>query len=125
MSFLNRMGNASNPYQTGTKKVLAVCSAGLLRSPTVANVLHSEYGYNTRAVGASEEYALIVLDPVLIGWADEIVFVEQKIYDKAWKDFSDLLKKRKNVVLNIPDNYEWNNEDLKLIILEQYRDASK
>jgi len=119
------MGNASNPYQTGTKKVLAVCSAGLLRSPTVANVLHSEYGYNTRAVGASEEYALIVLDPVLIGWADEIVFVEQKIYDKAWKDFSDLLKKRKNVVLNIPDNYEWNNEDLKLIILEQYRDASK
>ncbi len=36
----NRWGNIDNPYQGSAKKVLCVCSAGMLRSPTAANVLY-------------------------------------------------------------------------------------
>ena len=48
----NRLGNSRNIYQGKDKRVLCVCSAGLLRSPTAANVLHKEFGYNTRACGS-------------------------------------------------------------------------
>lgn len=116
----NRLANVSNIYQTEAKRVLCVCSAGLLRSPTTANVLHQEYGFNTRAAGIVEEYALIPVDQALIAWADEIVWVEQAVYDKGWREYSDLLSHKKNVVLAIPDQYEWNNPDLRAIIKKQY-----
>jgi len=124
MTFMNRMANAGNQFQGGVKKVLCVCSAGMLRSPTAANVLYKEYGFNTRAAGVSEEYALIPLDPVLIHWADEIVFVEQKVYDLAWQDFKDVLKHKRNIVLNIPDQFEWGDPDLQAIIKKQYADSA-
>ena len=124
MSFMNRLANSSNKFQGPAKRVLCVCSAGLLRSPTTANVLHKEYGYNTRACGTSEEYALIPLDDVLIAWADEIVFVEQEKYDEAWADFGDKLKHKRNIVLDIPDRYEWGDPELEAIIKKQYADAA-
>lgn len=120
----NRLANVGNVFQTPTKRVLCVCSAGLLRSPTAANVLHQEYGYNTRAAGANKEYALIPLDQALIAWADEIVWVEQDVYDEGWGMFPDTLKHKRNVVLNVPDHYEWNHPDLRLIIKKQYDDVT-
>lgn len=118
----NRLGNAHNPYQTEAKRVLCVCSAGLLRSPTTANVLHIEYGYNTRAVGVSQEYALIPLDIVHIEWADELVFVEQDVYDLAYNDFKDKLKNKTVVVLGLPNSYSWNDPELVSLIKKQYAD---
>lgn len=122
MSFMNRLANAGNRFQGTTKKVLTVCSAGLLRSPTAANVLHREYGYNTRACGATEEYALIPLDAVLVSWADEIVFMQQANYDIAWDTLSDKLKHKKLVILNVPDMFEWGDPELQDIIKKQYDD---
>ena len=42
MSKMNRLANTQNKYQGKYKKVLCVCSAGLLRSPTAALVLSQE-----------------------------------------------------------------------------------
>lgn len=78
MSTFNRLANTKNAYQGKMKKVLAVCSAGLLRSPTIAWVLSNEpYNCNTRAAGISNEYALVVLDLPLVEWADEIVCADK------------------------------------------------
>ena len=53
MSF-NRLHNVRNPNQGPAKRVLCLCSAVLLRSPTVAWVLgKAPYDYNTRAAGTS------------------------------------------------------------------------
>lgn len=74
MSMMNRLANTRNEFQGERKRVLCVCSAGLLRSPTAAWVLsNAPWDFNTRACGAVAEYALIPLDPVLVRWADEIV----------------------------------------------------
>lgn len=124
MSFMNRLANSSNKFQGSAKRVLCVCSAGLLRSPTAANVLHKEHGYNTRAAGIAEEYALIPVDAVLIEWADEIVWVEQKVFDTAWELFEDKLKHKRNIVLAIPDSFVWGDPELKAIISKQYNDAA-
>ena len=64
----NALWNCKNPYQGRDKRVLCVCSAGLLRSPTIAKVLVMN-GYNTRSCGC-RDYALIQIDNVLIEWAD-------------------------------------------------------
>lgn len=128
MSTMNRLGNAFNRYQTDVRKVLCLCSAGLLRSPTAANVLHQQWGYNTRAAGVSEEYALIPVDEVMLTWADEIVCVEPKVRDRL----NDFLTKNvkdpnplrsKITVLNIPDSFEWNDPELKDMIVEQYNEV--
>lgn len=115
MSTMNRLHNCTNPYQGKSKKVLCLCSAGLLRSPTTAVVLQREFGYNTRAAGVSKDYALIEMDEVLLTWADEIVAVEQSVADKVPENFKDKL-----TILNVPDMYEYMDPQLQEIILEQY-----
>ena len=75
-STFNQIHNVKNEHQGDRKKVLCVCSAGLLRSPTVAHLLNQKYGYNTRACGTDISYALIPISEALIYWADEIVCVD-------------------------------------------------
>ena len=129
MSLMNRLGNAFNPYQGKERKVLCLCSAGLLRSPTAANVLHQQYGYNTRAAGVAEEYALIPVDEVLLEWADEIVCVEPSVRDRLlnWMGGDGLPDNerwtKKITVLNIPDNFSWNDSKLRKLIIEQYQEV--
>lgn len=128
----NRMANSYNKYQTEVKKVLCVCSAGLLRSPTAANVLHQEFGYNTRAAGITHEYALVPVDAVLLEWADEIVCVEPDVMEQVVEfatnnsnefdsTLSELLEKIKT--LHVPDRYNWNAPELRQIILDQYLES--
>lgn len=57
----NRKWNAKNPHQGNFERVLCVCSAGLLRSPTVAVVM-AQHGFNTRAAGLEKDFALIPVD---------------------------------------------------------------
>lgn len=127
MTTMNRLHNAKNVHQTDAKRVLCVCSAGLLRSPTVANVLHKEYGYNTRACGTSEEYALIVINPVLLHWADEIVFVDSSNHRAAManEDLLPWFQGKHIVVLDLPDRFSWNDPELQLHITEQYVNAPR
>ena len=122
MSFMNRMGNAKNEYQTDVKKVLCICSAGLLRSPTTAVVLSQEpYNYNTRAAGIVEEYALVPVDEVLIHWADEIVCVEPRIETLLRDEFD--VNDKHIVTLDLPDMFEYRNPVLIELIKEQYGDT--
>ena len=122
MSYMNRMGNAKNEYQTDVKKVLCICSAGLLRSPTTAVVLSQEpYNYNTRAAGIVEEYALVPVDEVLIHWADEIVCVEPRIETLLRDEFD--VNDKHIVTLDLPDMFEYRNPVLIELIKEQYGDT--
>lgn len=116
---MNRLANSSNPYQGEFKKVLCVCSAGLLRSPTAAWVLGQEpFGFNTRAAGLSEEYALVLVDKVLIHWADEIVCMNES----QSKDIKAIGTKPNQLVicLGIPDNFSYRDPELIRLITERY-----
>lgn len=118
---MNRLGNTKNPYQTKARKVLCLCSAGLLRSPTAANVIHQEFGYNTRAAGVSEGFALIFADEVLVEWADEVVCVNTEVASEFFTRHPGESTFLKTVILDVPDEYEWNDPSLRGIILEQYK----
>ena len=99
-----------NPCQTNAKRLLFVCSAGMLRSPT-AQVVASSMGYNARACGSHVTLALIPLSVRLILWADAIIFMNTENFKEAIKTFKpvdyDEDINNKAVIWDIPDHFNW------------------
>ena len=113
-------GVHSNSYQGDYKRVLTVCSANMLRSPTIAVVLSMPpYDYNTRSAG-THSFALVPVTEDLLMWADEIVCADTEhalvIRDKLMEYQLD----KPIVNLRIPDNYEYRNPELILMIRRRY-----
>jgi len=120
----NQLHNIRNRAQGDTKKILTVCSAGLLRSATLQNFLIKEYGYNVRNCGTDSSYALIPISEALVLWADEIIFVNEENYNTIKYDLDELdIPKDKITVLDIPDMYNFNNPELLEIIEAQYEES--
>lgn len=117
----NRIWNCKNPYQGASKKVLCVCSAGLLRSPTAAKVLWKEYGYNTRACGLDAGHALIPIDDVLITWADEIVVMTESQKEWLHRRFFKDREPFTVISLDIEDSFAYMDENLVKAILTNYK----
>ena len=116
---MNRLANCANKYQGRYKRVLCVCSAGLLRSPTAAWVLSNEpYNYNTRAAGLTKEFALVPVDEVLLAWADEVVTMSAEQAEEIRSLLGD--EEKPIVVLGIPDNFRYRDETLVSLIRESY-----
>lgn len=116
--FMNRMATCDNKYQGDFMRVLCVCSAGLLRSPTAAVVLAGEpWNYNTRAAGLTPEFALIHVDLILLEWADLIVCMSQDQVDKL----KPMVQTETEVIsLDIPDQYEYRDPELIKLINERF-----
>lgn len=118
----NRLGNTKNPFQRSFKKVLCLCSAGLLRSPTAAVVLTGPpFNYNTRCAGVTREFALIPMDEVLITWADEIVCMQKAHAAQVLAEFPEL--KTPIIVLDIADDYPYRDPELMQLIYDKYLEA--
>lgn len=106
-----------NAYQGKDKRVLFVCSAGLLRSATAARIYAKKY--NTRAAG-SEKYALIPVSDELLLWADEVVFVNPFNHMSTAYKFDLDTFDCKVKVLDIPDDYEYMDPQLIDHFYQQY-----
>lgn len=109
-----------NPYQEHGRRVLFVCSAGMLRSPTAAKVAIG-MGYNARSCGSHPEYALIPLSANLIAWAESIFFVNEENFERACQTFyssRDMLSmlQDKSEVWDIEDEYRYDDPKLVQII---------
>lgn len=117
---LNRFHNLSNPHQNYKEfpRMLCVCSAGLLRSPTMAYVFAQDpYNFNTRAVGLEKEYALLPIDEALVEWADIIVVAQ------GWmgKEIEEKYRPAVTVLsLDIPDKFPYRDPELIKLIKKNY-----
>lgn len=121
MSKLNRLANCHNYFQGSSKKVLCVCSAGLLRSPTAAVVLSQDpFCFNTRAAGITEEFALIPVDDVLLEWADEVVCMEKGHEVAIIAMMVEGRRSKPVVCLEIPDDFEYMDPKLVELISNSY-----
>lgn len=114
----NRLANVNNKYQGDAKRVLCVCSAGLLRSPTAALVLSQKpFNYNTRAAGLESEYALIPVDEALVEWAQEIVCMSQDQVDCIMENYDPAVPVYN---LDIPDHFSYGDPELMDMIKKSY-----
>jgi len=105
-----------NPFQGKAPRILFVCSVGLLRSPTAA-AFFSERGYNTRACGSMVGCALIPISANLVEWAHQICFMTHENKQETLALFHEdtvtqEVIRGKSVVLNITDDYEYNQPEL-------------
>lgn len=113
-------GVHSNSYQGDYKRVLTVCSANMLRSPTMAHVLSAEpYNFNTRSAGTSD-FALIPVTNDLLMWADEIVCADSEHTTVINRMLQKLDIDKPLINLRIPDNYEYRNPNLIDLIKLRY-----
>ena len=117
-------GVHSNQFQGDYKRVLTVCSAGILRSATAAHVLcQRPFNFNTRNVGTAP-YALIPLTDDLILWADEVVCMENEHKNYVMGKMMDMDLYKPIFVLDIEDIYEYRNPKLVKLIKERYKDRT-
>jgi predicted protein tyrosine phosphatase len=111
-----------NEWQGDIKRVLCLCSANMLRSPTMQVVLSSDpFNYNTRSAG-TEEYALIKLTADLLGWADEIICADTEHHNRVHDLMGRLpfLRDVPIVNLRIPDIYGYRDPQLVQLIRDRY-----
>jgi predicted protein tyrosine phosphatase len=109
-----------NPYQGTDRKVLFVCSAGILRSATAARIYAKKH--NTRCAG-SEDYALVPVTVNLLTWANQIVFVNEENKYSVERKFGELTQwfnENEIVVLGIPDMYDHMSPKLIEEFTKQY-----
>ena len=87
------------------KRILFVCSENRLRSPTAETVFSEYEGIEAIGAGTNSDSDTPVSGD-LIEWADVILVMEKSHKNKVSKKYKELLKNKRIVVLDIPDNYE-------------------
>ena len=127
----NQLGVVFNAYQGNHRKVLTVCSAGCLRSPTAAHILSSPpWNFNTRCAGTSQEYAIVPVTEALVVWADDIVVMDEhqfryimdiqnKLAEEADHMFEYEYKPIHN--LHIEDEFSYRDPKLVEIMTEKFK----
>ena len=102
--------------------ILFVCSQNKRRSLTAEKIFNGVNGHNVRSAG-TEKNSRIKVTPGLIGWADMIFCFEKKHLRRLREKYSDEISEKDIVTLNIPDDYEYMDEELQDILrsyVEEY-----
>lgn len=110
---------SKNPYQGDYKKVLFVCSGGILRSPTAAHWAAEHKGWNTRSCGTLP-LAIPQIDPNLVDWADVIYCLQRKHFDFLIDTWGEHVRPKLRV-MGIEDDFEYRNPDLIRLIADRLK----
>lgn len=97
------------------KNVLFLCSRNRLRSPTAETVFFEAQGYEVRSAGLSHD-AIEPTTPGLVEWADYIFVMEKCHRNKLQQKFRKHLNGQKVICLDIPDDYEYMEEALVVLL---------
>lgn len=97
-------------------KLLFVCSQNKRRSLTAEKLFDGFEGHQARSAG-TENNSRIRLTAGLIGWADVIFCMEKKHVRRIREKYPDMLQDKRIICLNIPDEFEFMDEDLQEILI--------
>lgn len=93
------------------KKLLFLCSQNKLRSPTAETVFAGHAGVEVDSAGLNND-AIVPLSDEQIEWADVIIVMEKVHRNRLNRKFGHLLGGKRIAVLNIPDDYDYMDEEL-------------
>lgn len=91
--------------------ILFICSRNIWRSRTAETIFKNRNGIQVRSAGTSKS-ARIRISHGLIEWADTIFVMENHHKKRLYESFSDLLHDKEIIVLDIPDEFEYMDEEL-------------
>ena len=95
--------------------ILFVCSQNKRRSLTAEKLFDGINGHCVRSAG-TEKNSRIKVTPGLIGWADLIFCFEKKHLRRLREKYSEEMSGKQIVTLNIPDDFEYMDEELQDIL---------
>jgi len=95
--------------------LLFICSKNQWRSPTAELLFKSHPIHSARSAGTSDK-ARIKVSQKLIDWADVILVMERKHRDILKQRFTSAIPGKEMIVLNIEDNYQFNDPELISIL---------
>ena len=93
------------------KRILFLCSRNRLRSPTAETIFSDHPGIEVDSAGLSSD-AEAPLEEDQVRWADVILVMEKVHRERLNRKFGKLLVSKKIIVLNIPDDYDYMDEEL-------------
>ncbi len=99
------------------KHILFICSQNKLRSPTAEQLYSEAPGLEVASAGLNND-AEVPVTPELLEWSDRIFVMERNHRNRLTKKFKPHLQGKRITVLDIPDDYDFMDEVL-LMILEQ------
>ncbi|GAB3923054.1 low molecular weight protein tyrosine phosphatase family protein [Mucilaginibacter myungsuensis] len=94
-------------------QLLFICSKNQWRSPTAEQLFRNHPEHEARSAGTSEQ-ARIRVNQKMIDRADLIFVMEVKHRDKLKQRFD--LTGKKLTVLHIPDDYQFNDPELVVVL---------
>ena len=98
--------------------VLFICSRNKWRSRTAETIFKKERKINVKSAGTSKA-ARVRVSATLIDWAEVIFVMESKHKSQITENFRAHLDAKEIIVLSIPDEYQYMDEDL----IEHLQDA--
>lgn len=93
------------------KHLLFICSQNKLRSPTAETIFADYPGVDVDSAGLNND-AVVPLSSEQIEWADVVIVMEKEHRTRLNRKFKKDLGSKRIAVLNIPDNYEYMDEEL-------------
>ncbi len=95
--------------------LLFICSKNQWRSPTAELLFKNHSVHNARSAGTSDK-ARIKVNQKMITWADVIFVMERKHQQILKQLFPEDIGGKTLVVLDIEDNYQFNDPELIVIL---------
>ncbi|WP_316826590.1 protein tyrosine phosphatase [Pedobacter miscanthi] len=91
--------------------ILFVCSRNKWRSATAETIYKNHPEHQVRSAG-TEPSARIKINAKLIDWADLIFVMEKKHKQRITERFPEEVYGKEMITLNIPDDYQYMDEEL-------------
>ena len=93
------------------KHILFICSQNKLRSPTAETIFSDHPAIEVDSAGLNND-AIVPLSIEQIEWADLILVMEKAHRNRLNRKFGSALSKKRIAVLDIPDEYDYMDEEL-------------
>lgn len=97
--------------------LLFICSKNKWRSPTAETIYRKDNRVNVRSAGTSDK-ARKTVSFSDIEWADIIFVMEKKHKAMLERKFSGCFSGKRGIVLDIPDDYQYMDEELVEILFD-------
>jgi len=108
---------------TERPNILVVCGRNKKRSRTAEHIFKNDSRFNIRSVGLSPKSNRKISEKDL-NWADLVFVMETEQRAKIWEIYRNL-ELPKVEILDIPDDYEFMDEELVEILTDRINDTVK
>jgi predicted protein tyrosine phosphatase len=100
------------------RKVLFVCDANRMRSPTAEKIFSDDPRLEVKSAGIKAN-ATVPISRQLLEWAELIVVMEKKQRNAICEQFQDIYESKRIVCLNIPDKFHFMDPNLIRLLRER------